>query len=153
MTAIPCSYMIPTTILPRLVRPRVGLHVRTASAVPAHLPPVAADATARWQPQRWLLGLPALVDEHDLDGWLRWARPGVEVSYHCGLSLAAARESDDQLDQLARALLLRSGSSWAITTPPPCGHVRSVITGSGDLELAQRRIGGSAWLYLARRRG
>lgn len=104
-----------------------------------------------WKPRRWLMGLPALLDEQDADAWLAWAAPGVEVAYHCGPSLAEARQHDPTLDLLARALLARSSAAVLGITAPPCGHLRRLWQGSRDVELVQRRVGPSHWLYLARR--
>lgn len=128
-----------------------------AEAAPGGFPnchvvrPVASDPDATWQPSRWL-SLPALSDEDDVTGWLQCAPRGAEAHYFFGeVPLAAAREHDPVLDRLARALLLRAPVEWPIVTPPPCGHVRGHVVGSGELELVQRRLG-SHWLYSARRR-
>lgn len=106
---------------------------------------------ATWTPRRWLLGLPALVDERDGDAWLAWAPKGVEVAYHAG-DLVNDRASDPALDLLARMLLLRSRCELPIVTPPPCGHLRGIWEGSGEVMLLQRRCGPESWLYVAKRR-
>lgn len=143
------AFRLPTTVPLNRPSPRQG---STWLTVGQPVPARRREPGAQWKPRRWLLGLPALVDEHDLDRWLAWAAPGVEAGYHVGASLSAARLDDPALDLLARALLARSSADVLGVTAPPCGHLRALWRGSSDVHLVQRRCGPSSWLYSARRR-
>jgi hypothetical protein len=120
--------------------------------VPSPLVPSPREPGATWSPRRHIAGLPALVDEHDLGAWLAWAPAGEVVAYHKGGSLAADRERDEALDLLARAVLARTSSQTLGVTAPPCGHLRALWLGSGELEAKQRWDVDGRWLYLAVRR-
>jgi hypothetical protein len=91
------------------------------------------------------------VDERDFDRWLAARGPGATVAYHLGPSLALDRLGDPVLDLLARAVMLRSRGTTLGFTPPPCGHLRCIWHGSGDVEARQRRLPGGLWLYTATR--
>ena len=132
-------------------RPKVTKDTRF-SVVGQPIPPRPREPGATWSPRRFLAGMPALLDEHDLDRWLAWAPAGEAVAYHQGESLAAERMHDEALDLLARAVLARTNSETLGLTAPPCGHLRALWHGSGDLEAKQRRLGCRIWLYLAVRR-
>jgi hypothetical protein len=73
------------------------------------------------------------------------------VAYHLGLSLALDRLENPVLDLLARAVSFRGSSTVLCVTPPPCGHLRRIWNGSGDVEASQRRLPGGLWLYTATR--
>ena len=85
-----------------------------------------------------------------LEAWILTAKPGDERGYHHG-HLAADRALSPMVDATARYALEHSVGEWPEVTPPPCGHIRSILYGSGELTLKQRRCGGAV-LYLARRR-
>jgi hypothetical protein len=74
------------------------------------------------------------------------------AAYHLGQSLAAERGENDALDLLARAVLARTSAETLGMTAAPCGHLRALWHGSGDLEAKQRRVPDGQWLYLAVRR-
>ena len=142
--------LVPPSVVPFINRGiRAGSHRDGPRAV---VPRLATVPGAVWRPSRWLLGLPALADQEDFLAWLRWASPGVEISYFCGESLAEARREDGTLDGLARLLLCHADQRWNVSTPPPCGHIRGLVIGGANVTLLQRRVGGRNFLHLARRR-
>lgn len=147
--ALALSFKLPSTI--NYPRPPAGRrHSFTVAGLP--IAPRRREAGAAWSPQRFLAGLPALVDEQDLDAWLAWAPPGEKVAYYCGPSLGADRLQDEALDLLARAVLARSRTTTLGCTAAPCGHLRALWHGSGDIVPSQRRLPDGRWLYLAARR-
>lgn len=74
-----------------------------------------------------------------IEAWIMRARPGDEIVYHRG-HLAADRAVSPAVEASARYALEHSGGQWYEVTPPPCGHIRSVLVGSGELALKQRRV-------------
>ncbi|MGD9509162.1 MAG: hypothetical protein AB7I59_05420 [Geminicoccaceae bacterium] len=147
--ALQFSWRVPRTI--EAFRSIRGIHGDRRIAQAQRIPVRPREAGVLWHPRRYLAGLPALVDEFDLDHWLAAAAAGLEVAYHLG-SLALDRIDNPSLDHLARAVLARSQAEILNVTPAPCGHLRGAWKGSGDLEPAQRRLPGGQWLYLVVRR-
>jgi hypothetical protein len=143
------AFKMPTTITYGRHRPKGG---GVASIVGVPIAPRPREAGATWSPQRFLAGMPALVDEHDLDAWLRWAPAGEKVAYYLGPSLGADRLENEALDLVARAVLARAETDTIGSTAPPCGHIRGWWRGSRDLEPVQRRMPDGEWLYFVVRR-
>lgn len=147
--ALALAFKLPSTIdYPRPVGPGRGLF--TVVGLP--IAPRPRVAGASWSPRRFLSELPALVDEVDLDAWLAWAPAGERVAYHLGESLGADRLQDEALDLLARAIQARSRTTTLGCTAAPCGHLRALWHGSGDVTPSQRRMPDGQWLYLVLRR-
>ena len=65
--------------------------------------------------------------------------------------LAADRAVSRLVEGSARYALEHSLGRWYEVTPPPCGHIRSVLVGSGELALKQRRAGGVTEYLIERR--
>lgn len=79
------------------------------------------------------------------------AGPGDWKLYHRG-HLAQDRELDRRIDAVARFALEHSDNDWPLITPPPCGHVRGHVYGSGELRLLTKRRPEGRFDYFAIRR-
>ena len=86
----------------------------------------------------------------EIEAWILAAQPGDEIVYHRG-HLAADRAVSRLVEGSARYALEHSLGRWYEVTPPPCGHIRSVLVGSGELALKQRRAGGVTEYLIERR--
>ena len=75
----------------------------------------------------------------EMEAWILRAKPGDETPYHRG-HLAADRAMSPAVEASARYALEHSRGEWPEVTPPPCGHIRSILVGSGELALKQRRL-------------
>lgn len=111
--------------------------------------PVARVPGTSWEPRRHTLGWPRLVDHRDLQAWLAAELAPAEAVYHLG-RLAEARATDERLDLLGFAALVRSDARVPRITS--CGHYRGGWLGSGCVALRQVTVGPGHVLYIARRR-
>lgn len=87
----------------------------------------------------------------EIEAWIRQVRRGAQAVYHRG-HLAADRAESRAVEASARYALEHSLGEWPEVTPPPCGHIRSILVGSGELALKQRRTPGGATEYMIERR-
>jgi hypothetical protein len=145
------GFATPTTVA--LPQPG-GVGLGRAGVFPMPIAPRPRVPGAVWQPSAVLLDAsgPLLVGELDFDAWPAWARTGCLASCYEGPSLAADREHDPVLDLLARAVGLRSTSEYIPNvTRPPCGHLRGVFAGSGDVQVYTWRLPSGLQRNLIRR--
>jgi hypothetical protein len=84
----------------------------------------------------------------ELEAWLLRAQPGQQCRYHVG-HLAYDRTRSRAVDATARYALEHSRGEWPVVTPPPCGHIRSLLIGSGELALKQHRGPDGRMIYVA----
>ena len=129
--------------------PRFDVHAPGMPA--ARIPLARRTPRLMFSPAATLVGWPAVRDEHELDLWLRATNVSVgdHIAYYAGPSLAAARPRDPVVNTLAWAVALRSDQVLPLIAP--CGHVRGMVQGSGQITTFQRRINSAFTVYFVRR--
>lgn len=95
------------------------------------------------------------VDDHGpttgvraFEAWLERAMAGDRYRYHLG-ELGSDKEADPEVEAIADRLLHAANGHFDVVSG--CGHLRSEITGTGEVELLQRPDAGQR-SYLAQKR-
>ncbi len=84
-----------------------------------------------------------------LEWWLLRAPRGASIVYHRG-QLARDAQVDPRVDRVGRYARLHSQGEFPEMSP--CGHVRTIYVGAGELALRQRRVEPGCYEYVAVKR-